>query len=386
MATPARAMPTADASPVGRALAAIYRDWRGSVVQVISYRSALGGGRVTDSDGSLMRIEPARSTLWASGVVLDGEGHVLTCAESAQPGDSLELGLADGSRVGARFVAQDVTLGLSLVRANDSYGLIPIRLASSDCCQIGDWMLVMSYPAEADEPELRLGSFGTSLNDPTGTYFPLSLSDCHGACGGVVLDASGRLQGMVVDVRTDRDADLPTGRDPQLLDPLECQWVRALRSGQLPRISADLEARSRTPAGFLGVRAEAETTSVGPRRPRRDPEPLLRVVWVLPGSPAEAVGIRPGDQILALDDLPVGQVSQIVDKVCSSPPGTTLRVRLLRDGVPLDVTPRLVDRSALEWQERERQLNLLRQKRVKISIEQLQRRLRTLEQERSRLQ
>lgn len=385
-ASPVRAVPLDDDSPVSSALAAVYRAWQGSVVQVIAYR--MTGPLVSASPDGMTALEPPRGTLWATGVVLDDAGHVLTCAETAQPGDSLEIRLPDGTRTGAVFLAQDVTLGLSLVRARRTAGLVAARRSIIGDPRSGEWLFVVSFPAGARQPDLRLGCLAGPLPAPgrEGPHFRLDLADCHGACGGAVVDARGRFRGMLVDLRADREEDLAAGRAPGALDPLECEWVRAISEAEVLRSFQRLIDRSRAPAGFLGVRAEPVGSTGGVPAGSALPAAALEVVWVLPGSPAEAAGIRAGDQILAINGQPVRDTDEITRVVAGSVPGTWVRVRLSRAGAPVDVEARLIDRSALDWQEREEQLNLSRQKRVRTSIDQLQRRLKSLEQARARLQ
>ncbi len=385
--TPARTAPFEDDSPVSSALTAVYRAWRGSVVQVIAYR--MTGPLVGNAEGGMTPLEPPRATLWATGVVMDNEGQILTCAESAQPGDSLEIRLPDGTRVGARFLAQDVGLGLSLVRAQDASRLVPARRSVVTEPRGGEWMLVVSFPVGADRPDLRLGCLAEPVASAgnEARHLRVELADCHGACGGAVVDARGRFRGMLVDLRAEREEDLVAGRTPAALDPLECTWVRAITEAEVTRAFDRLQERSRSPVGFLGVRAERlDASRAGDGASAAQATAPLQVVWVLPGSPAAAAGIRAGDEILAVNDQPVRDADEITRAIAGTTPGTTVRVRILRSGAPLDVTARLIDRSALDWQEREEQLNLLRQKRVRMSIDQLQRRLKSLEQARVRLQ
>jgi regulator of sigma E protease len=61
----------------------------------------------------------------------------------------------------------------------------------------------------------------------------------------------------------------------------------------------------------------------------------------IPGSPAEAAGLRPGDRIRAVDGRPVSTWQQLVEEVMARP-GRPMRLELDRDGatVALTATPR----------------------------------------------
>jgi len=63
----------------------------------------------------------------------------------------------------------------------------------------------------------------------------------------------------------------------------------------------------------------------------------LYVVEVIPDGPSEKIGIRPGDRIIYVDDILIAGVKMKNDDVVSKlkgPKGTTVKVKILRKGVP----------------------------------------------------
>jgi len=71
---------------------------------------------------------------------------------------------------------------------------------------------------------------------------------------------------------------------------------------------------------------------------RMGPGPVV-VEKVLPGSPAEAVGMRAGDEFVSIDGLPVKEQGDVVVVVSGKKPGDSVKVKLLRDGAPVTVGP-----------------------------------------------
>jgi serine protease DegS len=387
--TSAWAFPLDDSSAVGEALARVFRQVQPSVVQVIAYRPVGPSVRASEGLGRLSRLEPPRRTFWASGIVMNGQGFVLTCSGAAQPSDSLEIRRSDGKRYGARFLAQDPVFGVSLLVARDPDGLVPMRAQRQASERDGDWLLVLSFAPRTGEPRLKLATLGTSRGSAAGAaaYFRINLADCQGTCGGAVVDGAGRLRGMVVDTSVEEEQALARG-SPDPADLLDCESAWALCCTKLDSLSARLLLRSRQPIGFLGVRAEVgdDMPRAGSVRSVNAPEGLLRVVKVIPGSPAEQVGIQPDDQILEINGQPVTTSAEILNVVASSRPGTELTVKVLRRGIPLVFSPRVGDRSALDWIDREDRQNQLRRKRISIWIQQLQQRLQQIEQQKSPLE
>ena len=71
------------------------------------------------------------------------------------------------------------------------------------------------------------------------------------------------------------------------------------------------------------------------------PVPVTTVGSVLPGYPAEAVGIQAGDQIKAVDGVPVGRWEELVQKI-KSRPGQEIHIVLLREGLEKQLDLRTV--------------------------------------------
>jgi S1-C subfamily serine protease len=65
------------------------------------------------------------------------------------------------------------------------------------------------------------------------------------------------------------------------------------------------------------------------------------VIAVVPDSPADEAGIRPGDMILAVDDQEVSPTRDLKDIIQDYEPGDRVRLTFLRDGQKEDVRVRL---------------------------------------------
>jgi len=74
------------------------------------------------------------------------------------------------------------------------------------------------------------------------------------------------------------------------------------------------------------------------------PGPGVRVEDVVPGSAAEAAGIRPGDVLVAFDGEPIDGLRAYSDALKTHSPGDTVRLRVVRDGEELELTATLTAR------------------------------------------
>lgn len=64
----------------------------------------------------------------------------------------------------------------------------------------------------------------------------------------------------------------------------------------------------------------------------------VRVMEVSKGLAADRAGLRTGDQITALNGEAIKDTDQFMTKVRTMPPGTTLKLSVLRDGTPSELT------------------------------------------------
>ncbi|HEY6101261.1 MAG TPA: M50 family metallopeptidase [Anaeromyxobacter sp.] len=76
----------------------------------------------------------------------------------------------------------------------------------------------------------------------------------------------------------------------------------------------------------------------------RAPDPSARVGAVVPGMPAEAAGLRPGDRLVAVDGKPVASWAELVSEL-QRHPGEPITLEVIRDGdgaqrLTLRITPR----------------------------------------------
>jgi regulator of sigma E protease len=121
-------------------------------------------------------------------------------------------------------------------------------------------------------------------------------------------------------VETWSDVELAVGSKPDRLVRLE-----VLRDGQPLSVDLQTESVTRYQMGYAGFRGKI----------------LTQIQMVLPNSPAEKSGLKPGDVVLAVDGDPVYyyQFIQVLEKNA----GNELRFTVERDGstLILPVTPRL---------------------------------------------
>jgi serine protease Do len=71
--------------------------------------------------------------------------------------------------------------------------------------------------------------------------------------------------------------------------------------------------------------------------------PGVKVDAVVPGSPAEKAGVKPGDVVLKLDGRDVANLRDFSEKLKGAQPGQVVTATLRRDGKELVVAVTLVE-------------------------------------------
>lgn len=85
----------------------------------------------------------------------------------------------------------------------------------------------------------------------------------------------------------------------------------------------------RSDHGFLGIRYKFH-------------DGFAEIDSVLPGTPAQAVDLHPGDHVLSINSTRIGSASELQERIFGSRPGTTPSLVIERHGDVLTVQPTLV--------------------------------------------
>ncbi len=266
-----------------------------------------------------------------TGFFVDSEGHVLTSVLAVTGSSRVEVQRVGGKPAQARIWALHQPSGLALLQT-DLKDTVPLEL-SKEPPQAGQWVLAA---CAARSPEggvgVALGAGLLSSSEACAKIFGIhrtgllesELPARRGLAAGPVLDAGGRLVGVVVGVRS--------------------SWGRgsscyALPASVLEPILSGLMERQNRRQGWLGLAVA------------RSPQKEGLTVWgVLAGSPAHAAGIQPGDVLLELGGDAITQPDVFESRVVGATPGTRVMVKLLRrhevETVPVEfgVRPLLISR------------------------------------------
>jgi S1-C subfamily serine protease len=266
---------------------------------------------------------------YGSGVVIGDQGEILTAFHVVRGANRLIVHAARGQAFDAEVIAADPRSDLAVItpvqdRGGDRPRLKPVAIGDATRLRKGSFLVALGNPFNAARedgspsaswgilsnrarrldvendgfsaaPRTRLQEFPTLLQ--------LDAKLNLGMSGGAVINLKGELVGLTT------TASSPAGFDVQAgyaipMDRMGRRAVEALRQGK------EVEY------GLLGIIA--------------DPQFSNRVSRVATHSPAALGHLRVGDEILAVNGVPIANFDSLILSVSVYPPGESVRLKIRR--------------------------------------------------------
>ena len=255
-----------------------------------------------------------------SGVILNEQGHVITRSSVVWGAGHSTVRFADGAEVEAAFVGRDVETGLAVLKI-DSSAVVPANFADSDELEVGMLNFVLGN-AMGVFPAITFGAVNGMRPDG---MIQLSANLHPGTNGSPVINFHGEVIGLVAGQLSTFDAVSGYRHDiltqPTLVYPIN--WVR--------HVADDIAQYGYVRKGWLGV--------VGYHDGARP-----KISQIKKDSPAEHGGLTKGDVILRFSYQEVNSIAQLAHLVERTPPGQTVALEYLRDGVVTSTQVKLAEK------------------------------------------
>jgi serine protease Do len=229
----------------------------------------------------------------ALGVILDGDGRIVTALSAIGRGIGLTARYADGTTAPLRVIHTDRGWDLALVSPEDQRFTRGLLASKRDPIREALGLRLLRLDAARRLKPLVLGTphrenltgGDAALLSQAMTFTPtLSASDV----GAPIVDEHGDVVAIVA------QACLPTALDRCV--PI----VYAVPTAEVKRFVRDGASVANSPLPWLGITVASESSST---------VPAARIMSVGPNSPASALGLRAGklgDILLAVDGTPIG--------------------------------------------------------------------------------
>ena len=282
------------------------------------------------------RTPSRRATSLGSGVIVSPEGYVLTNHHVVDGADDIELVLSDGRELHAHVRGVDPESDLAVLKA-DGENLPTITFGTMEHLQVGDVVLAIGNPFGFGNTVTMgivsaLGRNHLGINrfeDFIQTDAPIN----PGNSGGALVDAAGNLIGINSTIFSQSGGSMGIGfAIPVSLARTVLSQI--IKEGEVTRgwLGVEPQAIPRDAAQALAL---ARTDGVLIRALQRD-------------GPADRAGIQVRDVVVEIAGKPTPDVPQLLARIAELAPGSSARIRLLRDGKPVDVDVVVAKRPRLQ--------------------------------------
>ncbi len=292
-----------------------------------------------------------------SGFIYDDAGHIVTNYHVVENAEDIQVTFADGMTIPAEIVGADPANDLAVIRVDPTqHSLPPVSLGDSDALRVGQFVVAIGNPFGLEQTVTFgvISSLGRVIDSPEGGRFigeaiQTDAAINPGNSGGPLLDLRGRVIGVNAQIISPSRANAGIGF--------------AIPVNTVRRVVPELIANGRYAHPWMGVELFdlSRWAEALQQAGEEMPDEGLLILSVVPGSPADEVGLQGGqrkitvgnardfpaggDVITALDGEPVYTWSDLnIYLELQTRVGDTLQVTVLRDGEELTLPLTLIER------------------------------------------
>jgi serine protease DegQ len=278
--------------------------------------------------GDQLDDETQRTSSLGSGVIVGGEGYVLTNHHVIEAADEIQVALNDGRQANARVVGTDPESDLAVLKV-EIQNLPAVTFGRLEDVRVGDVVLAIGNPFGVGQTVTMgivsaLGRTHLGIN----TFEDFIQTDAAinpGNSGGALIDSSGNLIGINTAIYSRSGGSMGIGFAIPVSLAREVM-EQIIQTGSVTRGWIGVQVQDITPE-------QIESFKLGERRG-------VLIADVMPRGPAEQAGVKPGDLLLAVQGKPVPDSAAMLKTVANTRPGDVATLTLLRNGqtISLDLT------------------------------------------------
>ncbi|VBP34550.1 trypsin-like peptidase domain-containing protein [Burkholderia pseudomallei] len=281
-----------------------------------------------------------------SGFIVGADGIILTTAYVVGQASEATVRLIDRREFKARVLAVDDSSDVAVLQI-DATKLPTVRLGDSSRVRTGEPVLTIGTPDGSANTVTTGIVSATARMLPDGGRFPFFQTDVTGNLdnsGGPVFNRAGEVIGIDVQIygSGERNPGVTFAIPIDMAMKVRAQVLQAQRQARQqaqPPMQQAQQAQQAPPAAAqnaLGV--DAQDVGPGLAAAFGLPRPAGALVnAVEPGSPAAAVGLKPGDVIVQIGDRPLGRSAELASDLAALPPGASAPITLIRNRMPMTV-------------------------------------------------
>jgi serine protease Do len=265
-----------------------------------------------------------------SGVIVSPEGYILTNNHVIDGASDVRVTLADKRQLTAKVVGADPKTDIAVLKVEGN-GFAPITVGDSSKIQVGDYALAVGDPFGVGQTvtmgivsAMNRGNLGIEdYEDFIQTDAPIN----PGNSGGALINDRGELIGINTAILSHG-----SGGNEGIGFAVPVNLARAVMTQILDH--------GKVNRAYLGIMVQDITPAIAKSMGLHEMRGVL-VGDVSPAGPAQKNGIQRGDVILELNGKQMEDSRELRMAISMMNPDATVKLKLLRNGTPSDMTIKL---------------------------------------------
>lgn len=264
-----------------------------------------------------IEIEDGLASGLGSGIVWDAEnGYIVTNQHVVQDVEEVIVSFSDGTHVEGRVIGGSVAHDVAVIQVDpDEVDLVPAVLAPTESVRVGQVAVAIGSPFGLTGTVTAgiVSAVRIQVQGGADPAFPVPLEMIQtdaainrGNSGGALADWRGYVIGMNTLIQTTSGGSIGLGF--------------AVPSDTVELIATRIVKGESLELGYLGISSAPDDTDVIG----------VLIELVVAGSAAEQAGLEAGDLILALDDEPMRDISELSAAVKLRRPGEEIKLTVER--------------------------------------------------------
>jgi len=306
----------------------------------ISVQGQLPPGSVNPRTGSknAQSKEDRKFSSLGSGVIMDtAKGYIITNDHVIRHAKIITVTLNDGRRLNAKLIGGDSQTDLAVLQV-EAKGLLGLPMGDSDRLRVGDFVVAIGNP-------FGLNTFGTNQTATFGIISALQRADLQiegvenfiqtdaainpGNSGGALINSKGQLIGI----------------NTAIISPYGIGNIGigfAIPVNMARNVMNQIITYGSIHRGLMGIFVQPLTPELADAFNVPNSHGAV-ITQVNAGSPAQKGGLKAGDIITQINGDTITTASQVRNTIGLLRVGSSVKMSILRDGKPLQITAEVTD-------------------------------------------
>src|SRR4030066_302976 len=264
-----------------------------------------------------------------SGFIISADGYIITNNHVVENASQVTVGLSDKRQFDATVVGTDPLTDLAVVKI-DAKNLPVAFLGNSDNLKVGQWVMAIGNPLSLSSTvtagivsAIGRGQLGL-IRDSYGVenFIQTDAAINPGNSGGALVDLSGSVIGI--------NSAIAAGGGGTYIG-----YGFAIPVNLAKSVAQDLIAHGKVSRGYIGINIGEVDNAIAKSLGMDKPKGII-IQGIVEDGAASHSDLRPGDVILEIDGREVNRPNELQSYVASLTAGTTVKLKIFRDGNTLE--------------------------------------------------